>query len=486
MKAFFVYLLSSGVCLALFWALYEAVLRRSGYLRFNRAYLLSGLFIAVVLPLIRIRYDVPVTLPALFFAREHVPDAVAHIRPTISPWMIPGAVYGMGIAVLLLRDAFVCRRLLRMASKVSRHNGYRVVESPEVTAPMSLWRNVFINTHGITPAQREIIIEHEAEHIRQRHFIDLSLAYGATVMQWFNPFAWLYMSRVRENHEFLADRAVVRADNAAIYRATLLNYCFSGVVVAISNQFNTPKPFNRITMMTQKQKSPLRRAAVVTLVPIFGAAMWLSAEPRYVYNVAEPETVQADAPLLADQSAASTEATGEVKVTGYGPIAAPADESQLSKEARPRLILDGIELPFEFLQNIKPEHIECIEIYKDANAIHKFGKGMGKGVILVTTKSRAQTLTLPSFIRMLHSSVTGDPLILLDGVEGNKDDLESLSPQKIASIEVVKEASATEIYGEKGKNGVIFVTTKEHADGSGFLDSLKVRGADTRKTGNER
>ena len=54
---------------------------------------------------------------------------------------------------------------------------------------------------------------------------------------------------------------------------------------------------------------------------------------------------------------------------------------------------------------------------------------------------------------------SGKPLFVVDGLEA--ESIESLSPDRIASITVLKDASAEALYGEKGKNGVIIVTTKD-------------------------
>lgn len=50
------------------------------------------------------------------------------------------------------------------------------------------------------------------------------------------------------------------------------------------------------------------------------------------------------------------------------------------------------------------------------------------------------------------------PLYVVDGVQ--RDDISYLNPDQIGSIEVLKDASATAVYGSKGSNGVILVTTK--------------------------
>ena len=67
-------------------------------------------------------------------------------------------------------------------------------------------------------------------------------------------------------------------------------------------------------------------------------------------------------------------------------------------------------------------------------------------------------------------------LIVVDGKKITKDDLKTINPDDIHSIEVLKDKSATKIYGEKGKNGVIIVTTKNNnAEGM----KTRIRGTTT-------
>lgn len=57
-------------------------------------------------------------------------------------------------------------------------------------------------------------------------------------------------------------------------------------------------------------------------------------------------------------------------------------------------------------------------------------------------------------------SGVSNPLILLDGVEISQGDLNSLSPEVIESVSVLKDATATAVYGTRGANGVLIVATK--------------------------
>ena len=62
------------------------------------------------------------------------------------------------------------------------------------------------------------------------------------------------------------------------------------------------------------------------------------------------------------------------------------------------------------------------------------------------------------------------PLILIDNVELSANDLARLQPDDIASFSVMKDATATALYGARGANGVILVTTKEGREGPAKLN----------------
>lgn len=61
----------------------------------------------------------------------------------------------------------------------------------------------------------------------------------------------------------------------------------------------------------------------------------------------------------------------------------------------------------------------------------------------------------------------GDPLVLIDGMEG---DLTALNPQDIESISVLKDAASSSIYGSRAPFGVILVTTKKGSSGAAKIN----------------
>ncbi|MDR1114693.1 MAG: TonB-dependent receptor [Tannerella sp.] len=87
------------------------------------------------------------------------------------------------------------------------------------------------------------------------------------------------------------------------------------------------------------------------------------------------------------------------------------------------------------------------------------------------------------FIRGITTFGTGkvDPLILIDNVEVTSSDLAKMHPDDIASFSILKDATATALYGARGANGVILVTTKEGKEGKAQL-SIRVENSFSQPT----
>jgi TonB-linked SusC/RagA family outer membrane protein len=81
--------------------------------------------------------------------------------------------------------------------------------------------------------------------------------------------------------------------------------------------------------------------------------------------------------------------------------------------------------------------------------------------VTVTTAGAGAEPTLNILVRGRNSiSASTDPLIVVDGIPYNGG-LADLNPEDIQSIEVLKDASATAIYGTRGSNGVVLVTSRK-------------------------
>ncbi len=85
-------------------------------------------------------------------------------------------------------------------------------------------------------------------------------------------------------------------------------------------------------------------------------------------------------------------------------------------------------------------------------------QGMLSGVTIVNTTGQPGENSSTIRIRGLGTIGNSNPLILIDGVEG---DMNTLNPEDIQSVSVLKDAASASIYGARAANGVILVTTRK-------------------------
>ncbi|MDD4921959.1 MAG: TonB-dependent receptor [Bacteroidales bacterium] len=92
----------------------------------------------------------------------------------------------------------------------------------------------------------------------------------------------------------------------------------------------------------------------------------------------------------------------------------------------------------------------------------------GKITGVQVTTSDGQPGTVSDIVIRGNNSVTqsNSPLYVVDGFPMEDNDNNSINPADIASIEILKDASATAIYGARGANGVIIITTKRGKEGA--------------------
>ena len=85
-------------------------------------------------------------------------------------------------------------------------------------------------------------------------------------------------------------------------------------------------------------------------------------------------------------------------------------------------------------------------------------QGQASGINIISSGSPGSKPTV--LIRGITSYAGNDPLVVIDGVSASIDDLNSLNPNDVKSVNVLKDAALASIYGVKGGSGVIVITTK--------------------------
>ncbi|MBC5646307.1 TonB-dependent receptor [Parabacteroides sp. BX2] len=164
-------------------------------------------------------------------------------------------------------------------------------------------------------------------------------------------------------------------------------------------------------------------------------------------------------------------ATLSISYIGYKTLELPATSKQLSNIilAEDTEVLDEIVVVGYGVQkrsditgsvsSIKADDLLSAPNPSAAQAL----QGRAAGVV-VQNKSGSPSGDISIRIRGSNSLTYGnDPLIIIDGVQGAN--LGSLNPNQIESMEILKDAAALSVYGSKGANGVVLVTTKSGKSG---------------------
>jgi TonB family protein len=158
--------------------------------------------------------------------------------------------------------------------------------------------------------------------------------------------------------------------------------------------------------------------------------------------------------------------------------------------ANPLIVIDGIvnEKATAKDLGIDPMSISHVSVLKDKTATDKYGEKAKDGAIEITTKKGIEASTgIPvppppppppppaadSKVKIRNSDGSeAKPLIVIDGVVNEKIGVPDIDPNTISNMNVLKDKTATDKYGEKGKDGVIEITTKANDKAIVVIDGV--------------
>lgn len=124
------------------------------------------------------------------------------------------------------------------------------------------------------------------------------------------------------------------------------------------------------------------------------------------------------------------------------------------------------------VQQIKPAELQV-----PSSSLSSSFAGRLAGVISVQSSSEPGADGANFWIRGKSSLNSNSALIVLDGVEISSSDLNALDPEVIEGFSVLKDATATALYGTRGANGVMIVTTKRGEDVLKPIINIRLEGS---------
>jgi hypothetical protein len=439
------YLLQVNTAVLAFYLLYRLVFRSLTFYKANRFILLLGLLFSLLYPFLELPklFKQPLVIHEGYsFALQVEGWPVASLsqeagHPNYWDWI---HVLFWGISALLL-----LRLLLRLFSLYLLHakttpahyQRYRFRKVCQAVSPFSFWRTIYLNPDCHQAEELDAILQHEKVHTDEFHTLDVLVAEVLLLFCWFNPAMWLIKKAVGENLEFITDqRLLQRGIESKAYQYYLLKISRLSQASSLATNFTFITIKTRIRMMNKRKSNPLHMLKYALLLPLVSGLMYactLGDEPV--------EDLLPNEPGIA-------EGTSFSEAIFY---------------------LDGRESSQAEVNELNPEEIATVEIFKGEQAINTFGKKGEKGVVMVATKPNSQPQDPQASsikIRNSKDASTSDenPIaeayFLIDGKEASMAEVEGLSADKIATINVWKDQEAVARFGSKGENGVVSITTK--------------------------
>lgn len=496
MQDFILYIGKAALALSAFYLAYLALFQHQKHFVFNRIYLPLSFLLSFVIPLLTfttVQY-IPVRSPeAASYAYLADTATVARHPAFVLQWYhYLLAVYLAGAVIFfanLLLGHLKAIGIIRL-SRVKMVSGVPVHVTPHEVHPFSFFNRIVLSGKTLENPNLDMIVSHELVHVRERHTLDILLTELLFLMQWFNPFAWLVRDAVRSNLEYLTDDQITKQYNAEAYQLAMVGLAHKKGVAPFLTALNGSKLKTRIIMMKKKNENRyvlLKQLLVLPLLAVLTMSLSnkevkteiLSAENTdalYAENsVALPDSVVEEKVIVIEQHKQDKDEVPEAGVSSL--------QIKASGEMQPLFIIDGKEVSAADAEKLDANRVDNISVLKDETAVASYGEKGKNGVILIETKKEpAEKITVVGYgatkneakaIETVSENAVSDakPLYVVDGKP--VAEIESLNPEQIESVSVLKGAEATNLYGtEGGKNGVVLVTTK---DGVQAVSSVRVK-----------
>ena len=312
MGIFFVYILKSSVCLAVFYLFYRLLLSRETFHRFNRVALLSILLLSCLLPLVEVTVEKQTEVHQTMMTLEQwlmLADmmnttnvAELQIEEVTVTWIqVALLVYLAGILLFAFRNGYSLLKLGNLLRSGRKEDLSKYTDGGEkVTlivhdhdiAPFSWMKDIVISQKDLDENGREILI-HELAHIQNRHSWDLLVADICIFFQWFNPASWLLKQELQNIHEYEADETVIeKGVDAKQYQLLLIKKAVGTRLYSMANSFNHSSLKKRITMMLKEKSSPWARLKYLYVLPLAAIAITAFARPEVSTELDEISAVK--------------------------------------------------------------------------------------------------------------------------------------------------------------------------------------------------
>ena len=485
-----IYVIKAAITLALLYSCFFVFLSKETFHRFNRCMLVGIMLVSLVMPMFHFTTSHPTTLnEEVYIVQNYIendatPIIVSSEVQRITWIQVLTWIYLIGVAVMLILtivQAIALTRFLRCGVRHTDSRGNTVILHNGEVPPFSIFRYIVMSVKDYETS-RQYILTHEQEHIRLAHTYDLLLLQGMKILQWFNPFIWFLSRDLKAVHEYEADH-INQGIDAKSYQQLLVMKVVGNRLQPFTNNLNHGSLKKRIIMMYQKPSNRWLMLKALCAIPVAALTINTFATPIETDPVEDMvktlETTSVPTINEVKENVLTTvESVDETtfaihpvadqygRITGFTHEGKPADGYfECTAEY---VFINGRQATEAELRNYKTLLANStFEMVKTENGTAKYNYKDKHGIIVIHTQEASA------------APDDNNPLVIVNGIEINlSTDVKTLTGETIAkalnikeddveSITVLKDAAATAIYGERGKNGVIEIKVK-----SAFLNKL--------------
>ena len=460
MGIFFVYILKSSVCLALFYLFYRLLLSKETFHRFNRLALLGVLVLSCAIPFVEVtiqkQVEASISFDEIMLMAEATPFEVLEETSAPFPWRaLVLLAYGLGIVFFLARHLWslgrMCR-LLRASRREKMAEGIVLFVHNEKVAPFS-WMNMIVLSEEDILENGDAILTHERAHIKNRHSWDLLLAEACIFIQWFNPAAWLLKQELQTLHEYEADEWVINNGiDAKTYQLLIIKKAVGARLYSIANSFNHSSLKKRITMMIKKKSNPWARLKYLYVLPLAAIAVAAFARPE-VSNEFNEISVTKVNDLVSVVKTIGAENEDSISKSNWYP-AVPVENDTIERLViklevgqKPLFVIDGVPFgTYLSLDDINAAMVESATLLDKTEAMKLYGEKAKDGALVITSKHPEKT-KVHRDVKFTQGVPSSDEKFTLNG---SVMDHKSLKPIAGASV-IVRGTTNGTVSDSEGK-----------------------------------
>lgn len=354
MTPILIYILKVNGLLLVVYLCYKLFLQKETYVKTNRLYFISGIFLSLILPLLTYTKVETINLAPMSLPIMDVMEDVELVQEK-SLWTM-NEVYQytsyLYLTITLLSLLWFGYKLIKLTRRISNmpktaiHQNIRVDRSS--SDAYSFLHYIVLPKDYEELSQLEVVLLHEEVHVHQKHSLDLILLEGLKHAFWFNPMIRLLQKEVNLNLEYIVDQEIAKREDSYTYQRALVLYESNKIAcVPVVNTFGSSDLKKRILMLNNPKSTNMKHLKLLLITPVLAGFFFLfqiEVKAKYIESPAFEEDHVEDI-LLDEYTSMTTDAeedqldqSGKKKAPSHDDMAAIAEEAIRIGEEASRLV----------------------------------------------------------------------------------------------------------------------------------------------------